>query len=164
MIETQALHIAAQRGVTKGVRLLLDQPDIDANPRDNEGNTPLSLAMQNQWRHEEGIYEANANSVVQPLFAHGGSAWNKGVENGLLWRAMLYGEEGDEQLTQKLLQIGPIELNEQSTTGSTLIHYASSKGYESFVRTLLNKGADIEAEDYANHQTTLHYAVRYKKL
>lgn len=40
------LHLAAARGHTDICRLLLDQPMIDRNAIDVEGNTPLHLASQ----------------------------------------------------------------------------------------------------------------------
>ncbi|PQE06277.1 ankyrin repeat protein [Rutstroemia sp. NJR-2017a BBW] len=147
-----ALHIVAEEGHNAGVKLLLDQPGIDANPRDNDGNTPLSLAMHNG----QGSYIIKDDEVVPSLLAHGGVYWDARGDNGFLWDAMLYGKE---ELVQKLLETGTINLDEEYSLGGTLIQYAISRSFEPSVHLLLERGANIEATDWKNNQTALHYAV-----
>lgn len=39
------LHVAACNGYTSVIRFLVNQPKVDLNIKDNEGNTPLHLAV-----------------------------------------------------------------------------------------------------------------------
>lgn len=52
-----ALHIVAKRGDDKYTRFLLQQDGVDANIRDNQGNTPLIFATR-------GGYEAVVSSLL----------------------------------------------------------------------------------------------------
>ncbi|KAL9109989.1 MAG: hypothetical protein Q9187_008105 [Circinaria calcarea] len=148
-----ALHIVSARGNSEGVKLLLSQHGIDPNSQDEDGNTPLSLAM----RDREACYSMeDDNWVVKLLLVHGGVDWDAKGDNGLLWHAMLYGKE--EHLVQKLIEIGKINVEEEYIFGGTLLRHAISKGYEPSIRLLLERGANIESEG-GKQRTALHIAI-----
>ena len=45
-IQQTALHYACSNIKPGVVRILLAQPGVDCNPRDEDGNTPLQLALE----------------------------------------------------------------------------------------------------------------------
>ena len=151
-----ALHISAMKGHQEGVRLLLNQSGIEANSRDKDGLTPLSLATHNA----KYVFEKR-DKVVQ-LLVHGGGDCDAQRMNQSLWDAVSY---GTEDLLERLLHTRIISVDEkdQCNNGGTLLHRATSKGYKSSIGLLIEREANIEAED-DDKCTALHIAVSYGYL
>jgi ankyrin repeat protein len=61
------LHLAADRGQTDCVRLLLTCVDIKTDMKDNDGNTPAQLAALSGYDDLAKLLDANVTLVSQPL-------------------------------------------------------------------------------------------------
>lgn len=152
------LHEACIHSNSEAAKFLLSQPGINPNSKDEDGNTPLSLAMHNQ---EGGFSRNEEEGVVQLLISHGGVDWDSKGENGFLWDSISYQEEG---VVEAILHCGKINIDETAPfSNSTLLHKATSKGYKGTMHILLDAGADIEARD-SRGSTPLHIAVWKQNL
>ena len=47
--------------------------------------------------------------------------------------------------------------NQKDSQGATALHWAAGEGHVDIVKTLIEKGADVQAKD-SNKESPLHYA------
>ena len=108
----KALHIVAHRGHQEMVSLLLQQPDIELNPRQDSGETPLHLAAA--FGHQE---------VVALLLQQPGIDTNAADLQG--WTALHYAAyNGQEKVLALLLDHPGIEAGASDIDGNTVLHIA----------------------------------------
>ena len=109
----KALHIVAARGHQEMVSLLLQQPDIELNPKtQNTGETPLHLAA------DDGRQE-----VVVLLLQQPGIDTNAACLQG--WTALhVAASKSEEEIVALLLDHPGIEAGETNINGNTALHHA----------------------------------------
>ena len=109
----KALHIVAARGHQEMVSLLLQQPDIELNPKtQNTGETPLHLAAV--YGHQE---------VVALLLQQPGIDTNAADLQG--WTALHFAaSNGQEEIVALLLDHPGIEAGATNIFGNTVLHEA----------------------------------------
>jgi ankyrin repeat protein len=65
--------------------------------------------------------------------------------------------DGDFDEVQRQLDAG-VDVNEESSTGLTPLHYAASSGHNDIVELLIERGANVNATDSGKGATPLDYA------
>lgn len=132
-----ALHIAAQKGHDRIVRVLLQQ-NMDCNEKDSDGRTPLMYAVIE-----------NHETVVSALIFHG--ARSNVVDNSrrsVLHLAVLYRREN---VLRDLLEACPgrrqeLDIDAYDASGKTPLHLAVEEGFELGVIILLRNGANTNVK------------------
>jgi ankyrin repeat protein len=145
-----ALHVACQFG-NKAVVHELCSHGADVNASDYAGMLPLHVAAQ--WGRSE-VAGVLFNFGAQPNLK-GWSGWSE-----LHW--MSY-HCGSEPTARVLLENGS-KVDIQDIFGSTALHIASEKGFESIVELLLWHGASAKVRDYQEMQPfdrTCNRRIRY---
>ncbi|KAF2181428.1 ankyrin, partial [Zopfia rhizophila CBS 207.26] len=136
---------AAEKGLEDDVWLMLTRSDIEANLKDINGQTALSLTAR--YGHEV---------VVKLLLDKGVDLEAKDKDNGqtpLLWAA----QYGHEAVVELLLNTGADLEAKDNDNSQTPLLWAAKEGHEAVVKLLLDKGADLKARD-KNGQTPLSWA------
>jgi len=179
------LHWEAVRGNASMVAALVSNGGLDINAKDDNGATPLHLAVQNSRREvvlelinnkadltaRMGIYN---NPSALDLAEQGSAEWkasNRMWENEAVkeilkrnscdgWTLiMVEAEKGDVPALQRLVaQRG--DVTAKNDKGATALHYAASP---EVAQVLLGAGADLEAKDQMM-QTPLYYAALEGKI
>ena len=128
------LHIAAQRGHVRMVKLLLARA-ADCGLTNGEGRTPLAIA--------ERLKDEEVASLLRP------------ITEEAFWRTMRL---GDAATVQRFVEGSP-ELVHTWANGLTPLHLAARNGQRAVVEVLLSHGADIAAsEKNREGMTALHEA------
>ncbi|KAK2594021.1 hypothetical protein QQS21_008283 [Conoideocrella luteorostrata] len=133
------IHIAAQRGHVRIVRILLQRGNMDPNNTDSDGRTPLFHAAVRD--HEP---------VVRLLLAHGARIRRPdGGGRSVLHWAVLYRRL---EVLRTLLEHwteheqASFDINAYDNVGWTPLHMAAHQGFEAGVELLLQCGADTNAK------------------
>ncbi|KAL7273230.1 hypothetical protein RUND412_003934, partial [Rhizina undulata] len=164
------IHSIARHGYSEGLKLLLEQEDVDLNAKDNNGWTPLYFATFEG--HEKTVrlilecenvdVNAKNNENWTPLYF----AANKGhermvkllleheavdlnVRGGLnsMTPLNVAAHEGHEAVVRLLLEREGVELNAKDSLGRTPLYIAACEGHDVVVRVLLEQeGVDLNAE------------------
>lgn len=133
-----ALHIAAQKGHERIVRVLLLRGNMDVNNQDSDCRTPLIHA----------IIE-NHDSVVRLLLSHGAriAVYDREGRSGLHW-AVLYRRLGILQhlLDHRAKYERSLDLDAYDNAGWTPLHMSVDRAFEAGVLMLLHGGADVNAK------------------
>ena len=148
---TTPLVLAAQKGHTECVRLLLAAPGIDVNKANKDGTTPLSWAAQKGHTENVSLLLAapgiNINQVdskgITPLFW--AASWNH------------------TECVRLLLAAPGIDINLADTTGLTPFICAAGHGHTECVSLLLNApGIDVNQTSQKGN-TALCLATYYNR-
>ncbi len=130
---TSPLHLAAEMGHERLVRLLLDS-GASVDLKDRVGHTPAIRAMQQNHRNVVAILA------------------EAGAEINLHLAAYL----GDVATAQRLIETGS-NVNVRDDLGYIPLHYAAQQGQAEVTGLLIDNGADVDAEDNDGN-TPLHLA------
>lgn len=165
LLQMPPLHDAVQRGNESDVRSLLQNPNININSKDKNGNTPLLLAG---CIRDESIY----NSIVKILIENGADVNACNKEFSPLYHAVFYQRETAVQMLleegasikqpKNLLHIvarngakGVLRLlladnrctedviNELDDVGRTAAYIAAQEEHKDCLKMLIAKGADL---------------------
>jgi ankyrin repeat protein len=132
------LHIAAQKGHERIIRVLLLRGNMDVNHQDSDGRTPLIHA----------IIE-NHDSVVRLLLSHGAriGVYDREGRSGLHW-AVLHRRFGILQhlLDHRAKYERSLDLDAYDNAGWTPLHMSVDRAFEAGVLMLLQGGADVNAK------------------
>jgi ankyrin repeat protein len=150
----QPLHIAAELGTKKTLRLLL-AADADVNARNRDGQTPLHTAAS---KGRADICIELCRGGADPFLEDGNG--NQSLH--------LAAESGNEGLVSELLDLIAAEkqsttINHFNTKGESPLHIAAGKGFERVVDVLLSFKAPADTFD-EHGQTALFHAVRSGSL
>lgn len=131
-----ALAIASYHGNLPAVKLLLEQPKIIIDVTDGDGRSALFHAI-----------EAGELPVVNLLLEHGASPQLKDNYGMTMLHVAAYSTE--PTMITKILSLIPSEINYQSNSGDTPLHFAASRGTFEAVEQLLLRGArsDVNYDD-----------------
>ncbi len=141
------LHIVARNGNLSMVKLLLEL-GADATLVNRDGQTPLALARQ--YRHPD-VAVFLKREVER-------AAFSKISREGFPWQPT-----GKPLPSYVAEQIAQFVLAPGSSPGSPELHWAAAQGNTAMVRSLLYRGADINAQDEEGN-TPLHLAARNGSL
>ena len=137
--DSSLLHLAAKRGYCSIVKHVITHKGIALDCRDNEGNTPLMIAVNG------GFYE-----IGKVLLDRGAALSCKNL-NG--YTALHFAKNVD--VLRILVQRGA-DVNARENSGRTALHFAASV---EMARILLEQGADVNAKDDTG-QTILHHIAK----
>ena len=164
------LHFAAEKGNLEIVQTLVSYANVSLNARQQDGYTPLALAVLNdklnvvEFLASKGASIKTKNKVgISPIdFA----AWKgnlnmvklleekrSDLSNVLHWAA--YG--GKLDVVKYLIETKGINLNTRDNNGKTPLHDAAKQGHFSIVRYLTDKGANLNLKEN-NGNTLMHFA------
>ncbi|KAF8537728.1 ankyrin repeat-containing domain protein [Trichophaea hybrida] len=173
-----AMHYASARGYTSVTRILCSlQASKSIDIHDNEGKSPLDLAIENNYGATvallifNGAKDSNdqAKKLLELSIRHGSPAavkamLNKGEEinfrdtetgrTPLHWSVWRDSREGSRLLLKE-----KADLQAQDELGQTALHYAARKGRAETVKLLLGKGAIVGSQS-CNNSTALHLAAQ----
>jgi ankyrin repeat protein len=141
------LSYAAEEGHEDVVKLLLHQPAVEVNLRDNIGRTPFLYAAR---RGHEGIIGLFINTRDVDIISR------DIIDQTALPNAVLHGHEG---VVRQLLSTGEVDINSRDTIyGQTPLLFASKYEYTSIVKILLDSpNIDVDIGDNRG-RTPLDYA------
>ncbi|KAL2837789.1 ankyrin repeat-containing domain protein [Aspergillus pseudoustus] len=135
----RAIHIAAQKGHERIMRVLLQRSGVDPNAPDSDGRTPLFHAVVED--HED---------AVRLLLSHGARIGVLDCEGrSVLHWAVLYQRL---EVLRTLLDHWSeherdwFDIDAYDMVGWTPLHLAVERGFEPVVLLLLQQGADINAK------------------
>lgn len=132
------LHIAAQKGHERIVRVLLLQGNIDANSQDSDGRTPLIHAAIE-----------NHDSVVLLLLSHGAQigVYDCDGRSALHWAVLHRRLEILKQLLEHRAKYETgLDIDVYDNYGWTPLHMSVDRAFEAGILMLLQEGADINAK------------------
>eukprot|EP00048_Salpingoeca_helianthica_P000497 m.41948 g.41948 ORF g.41948 m.41948 type:complete len:531 (-) comp10582_c0_seq2:40-1632(-) len=130
------IHLAAQRGLTEAVRLLVTK-GASVDLCDDNGYTALHLAA-----HQGHV------AVVELLLQLGANPENQGPEEGDRYSALhLAAQEGHVAVAEALLRASPEIVDLQTDGGDTALHLAVRNGKGDMVECLLAHGARMDLRD-----------------
>ena len=128
-----ALHVASSEGNQPAVRALMKRHDVETDPRDRWGNTPLHDAVK------------GGHKVVASELRAGGATlgMNESDTSALLCELA---KAGSVDRLSLFIEMGA-DVNARDYDARTALHLAASVGNASIVDTLLANGAQINAKD-----------------
>ncbi|PON24619.1 hypothetical protein TGAM01_v206549 [Trichoderma gamsii] len=148
---TSLVHIVARHGIQGTMNVILQrlgQVTVEADLKDGNGQTPLSLAA-----------EQGHTTIVEVLLATGHvdiNANDKFNRTPLSWAA----KNGHEAVVKLLLAKDPANINSKDEYNRTPLSLAAEKGHKAVVELLLATGqADINSKTNFN-RTPLSWAAR----
>ncbi|KAL4569124.1 hypothetical protein LXL04_024755 [Taraxacum kok-saghyz] len=124
-----ALHIAASLGSTKMTRILIEEKGANINARDDDGNTPLYLALTE--KHDE---------VIELLIGKGATLMIEDEEDIGEFMCVAATTDNVAYVERLLLKCG-LDVNSQDKDGRTALHVASRRAYGDMMKLLIKYGA-----------------------
>lgn len=140
-----ALHLAAEKGHTEVVKVLLDAYAVIDRP-DYEGLTALHLAAR------------RGNNKVLELLLEAKAYSNGRESNGRTPLHLAVQCEKAQTVETLLRRATGLDVDAQDQLGGTPLHYAADQGYEAIAQMLLDADAKIALED-GSRKTALDIAV-----
>ena len=147
-----ALHVAAENNHEDVVALLLQQPGIDVNVRDNDGRTALHCTAYNPRGSVAAILLQQPSVDVKAADNKGQTALHSAVDAA---------DPEFKYVLRVLLDHPGLDVNVTDNDGWTALHVAVCNGHEDVVALLLDQpGIDVNAADNDEERTALHCAAR----
>ena len=138
---------AAMRGDADEVRELL-RAGADVNAAQGDGMTAL------HWAAENGQQE------LADVLVFAGANLESATRLGGFTPLMVASRAGHAGIVRLLADAGA-NLEATTETGETALHYAAWSGNPEIAVALVDKGADVDAQETANGQTPLMFAAAY---
>ncbi|KAL9489368.1 hypothetical protein ACSS6W_001645 [Trichoderma asperelloides] len=132
--DTSELFLAAQAGQQDVVWLLLTRNDVNADSRDENGQTVLYHAATSR---QEALFK----TLLARRDINADSKDNNG-QTTLSWVA----GQGHETIGKLLLEKG-VDIETKDNVGRTPLSWAAWRGNEAMVKLLLEKGADVKVKN-----------------
>ena len=141
------IHDAAKKGDVAEVRRLLDE-GTDANAKDDDGSTPLSLAIR-----ETNGYDI---AFIKLLLERGADVniQDKRGNTALFWCVGKYGD-GQREVFDLLMQKGATVDNRKNSAGYSLADFAVSGGNVGILKELIGKGAKLDIQKSVSRAANL---------
>lgn len=145
--EATPLHTAIRKGSPALIENLLNVEDIDINVRDNNGNTPLYLAVLEEKQ-----------KAIEILVAKGANAT---IKNNYRYTPLYLAiTKKSPQIIGAVLAAKDINVHAKDSDDQTLLHQSTGRGgmvAKFIIETLVFKGADVNAINI-DGETPLHLA------
>jgi ankyrin repeat protein len=139
------IHTAATLGRVAEIESILAEKPEFVNAKDEEGYTPLHLA----------VLVSGNKEAVKILIAKGANV-NGRNNTGATPLHMALTSLGDKEMVRLLVDNGADVNLTEDTIGATPLHFAVYEGYKDTVEFLISKGANINAKDKIGG-TPLHH-------
>jgi len=139
------IHTAAMFGNLEEVESILAQKPEFVHAKDEDGYTPLHLA----------ISELGNKEVVKLLIEKGADI-NARDRDGYTPLHLVFAKLGNTELVKFLIDNGADVNAKGGTLGATPLHLAAEKGFKDIVELLILSGADINAKNNIGG-TVLHH-------
>lgn len=152
------LALAAYYGFEQGVELLLATDGVDPDEKDNEGLTPLFLAVRSTREPES----EGKRRIVRCLLDSGRVDVNIRDAKGMT-PVMHALENGCRSLCRMLLDCEQLDVHAKDQGGLTPLLWAIKGKDQDAVALLLARGSAPKVRD-TQGETALHYAALYGKL
>ena len=139
----KCLFKAVKKGDLKTLQMLIEK-GADVNVKDDDGMTPLSIAV---WlAHKEDVHFLLENGAdVNAKDSDGRTPLTHATANG------------HAEITKFLIEKGA-DVNAEDSGGSTPLMYATGNGHSEIAKLLIEKGADVNAKDARYSRTPLMHA------
>lgn len=135
---------AAMRRDAEGVRLLLRQ-GADVNAAQGDGMTALHWAAR------------NGDARLADMLLYAGAYLEATTRIGGYTPLLVAARSGNEAVLLQFVEAGA-NVQARSSTGVTVLHFAAGAGLAEGVRALVDRGADVNAREFASGQTPLMFA------
>ena len=166
--ENYGLSIAAFFGHTETVRYLAGLPEVDVNSRDNNNDTALHYAAQ-QESHAEAVRvlidagadmdtkddgghsplhfasRSGALEVVKMLVEAGAGVCL--TDDDGLTCLILAASNGHTETVRYLVGLPEVDVNHRNSNNETALHCATNKGHRDVVQVLIDAGADVDTDN-----------------
>ncbi|KAI9855300.1 MAG: hypothetical protein M1813_009839 [Trichoglossum hirsutum] len=140
------LHVTSRSGLLSAIQELLEHDGIEADPKDNYGQTPLSLAAG-----------SGRDAIVKLLIGRDDVVADSRDNDGQT-PLSLAAERGLEATVKLLVDRDDVAADSKNNDGQTPLLFAAMKGHEAVV-TLLVDREDVAADSKDNNgQTPLSWA------
>jgi ankyrin repeat protein len=158
-----ALHLAAKRGKTYAVQMLLEKGAYKYCKTENQ-KTPLTLALENGHERTANLLTHNLLKLTKPfsrimktprLLTQNGIS-HEDLKNNNEFRLHLAAYSGNVKKVKLLIDEGEI-VNAVTNNRETPLHIAAFKGNVDIAELLIEKGASVNALATDN-ETPLHWA------
>ena len=137
-----ALIVAINRGYLKIAEILIKTGHANASLANHAGQTPLSLAVQD-----------DDEELVDLLCTHGANV-NARDEDGRTAVMAAY-DASNKGMVEHLISMGA-DIRLADNEGRTLLHLAARQGDDEGVRSLCESGADVNAQDVNGFSPLVH--------
>lgn len=135
---------AAMRRDAEGVRLLLRQ-GADVNAAQGDGMTALHWAAR------------NGDARLADMLLYAGAYLEATTRIGGYTPLLVAARSGNEAVLLQFVEAGA-NVQARSSTGVTVLHFAAGAGLAAGVQALVDRGADVNAREFASGQTPLMFA------
>jgi hypothetical protein len=160
---SSCLHLAAEKGDLKGIKLLIER-GCDINVPNDEGITPIfycctGIAPPDGYVDSRKRSAEEVKKCLQYLIAHGAKI--SGIDSDCVGKSTIMhilARLGKISLAECILPLIPI--NSKDDHNRTPLHLASRRHRISMVEWLISKGADVNAVDCSG-DTPLHESMRF---
>lgn len=139
------LIIAASKGRTSAIELLVKYPNVDLDAQDNDGDTALHCAVSSNWHWSVHLllaagakHDVKNNKDHMPLHVACGLGFTGGVE--------------------EILKYFPQHINSKGAEGCTPLHFAVLNGHSDVVGYLLMKKCEVDVQTHKGY-TALHGSI-----
>jgi ankyrin repeat protein len=160
------LHLAARLDDAAMVALLLDL-GADPSPTDEQGRTPIDLALHAGKRNAYSQLEARGAAANADLLAMVGDP-ERAERMAKLHSALV---DGDVATVERALDADPSLVNQRlpdvwgtgGTFGAAPLHWAAMFGHIEIARLLRDRGASLSLRDLTYDSTPLGWANEYRR-
>ena len=162
------LHVACRCGNKTAIMILQERYKLNGSgPKNDNGVTPLQLAIQNNNIHVARILISGPHEIDQTIITKVKQLVREGADPNQLLKVMFYnsmsavhiacGHEGDLEAVKLLARPGEGDPNMKDDTfrGWTPLHYACYYCHLEIVEYLVNEVGSNPNELTTNHTTTL---------
>lgn len=149
-----SLHLAAKEGHLDIVMYLHNISPTLSTTSSNSGKLPIHTAAQ--CNHSEIVFQLLSSTHNEETKRYLLVSTDNGGTN-LLQNSVTC---GNLQMVKRLVDEYDVKIDHKDKLGREAIHLAAMIGNEEMIRFLLEKGANLNVQDYSDKFTPLHHAAK----